>query len=75
MTTYMTGGPGSQAEMLTFNIDNGFPEAILRTLRKGLLTSSDYENLKLASNAIEFKLVLEDTDYGNGEGEFGIFEG
>jgi vacuolar-type H+-ATPase subunit C/Vma6 len=61
--------------MLTYNVDNGFPEAILRSLRKGILTAVDFENMKLANNAIEFRLVLEDTDYGIVDSEDGIFEG
>jgi V-type H+-transporting ATPase subunit d len=71
----MTGGAGSQSEMLTYNVDNGFPEAILRSLRKGLLTGVDFDNMKLSSNATEFRLVLEDTDYGITDSEYGIFEG
>ena len=76
MSTYMTGGAGSQAEMLTYNIDNGFPEAILRGLRKGLLNTMQYETLKLCANPIEFRLALEDTDYGYAsENGWDIFKG
>jgi vacuolar-type H+-ATPase subunit C/Vma6 len=46
------------------NIDDGFPEALLRSLRKGILDETVYNQLKSTSNISEFKLVLEDTDYG-----------
>jgi vacuolar-type H+-ATPase subunit C/Vma6 len=71
----MTGGSGAQSEMLTYNVDNGFPEAILRTLRKGILNGQHYENMKLANNIVEFRLTLEDTDYGNAPNEEAIFHG
>lgn len=51
-------------EMMSFNIDDGYPEAIIRSLRKGFLREETYNQLKSCSNLNEFKLVLEDTDYG-----------
>ena len=51
-------------EMCGFNIDDGYPEAICRSLRKGFLKEETYIQLKNCSNLNEFKLVLEDTDYG-----------
>jgi hypothetical protein len=30
---------------MTFNIDDGFPEAIVRGYRSGILTPADYANL------------------------------
>lgn len=50
--------------MMSFNIDDGFPEAICRSLRKGFLRDEVYTQLKGCQNLNEFKLVLEDTDYG-----------
>lgn len=50
--------------MASFNMDDGFPEAIIRALRKGFLKEETYTQLKACSNLNEFKLVLEDTDYG-----------
>lgn len=50
--------------MLTHNLDNSLPEAILRALRKGFLADVEYNQLKTCSNIGEFKLVMEDTDYG-----------
>jgi V-type H+-transporting ATPase subunit d len=51
-------------EMMSFNVDDGFAEAIVRSLRKGFLKEETYNQLKGCSNLNEFKLVLEDTDYG-----------
>lgn len=47
------------------NMDDGFPEALLRALRKGFLDDNHYSQLRQTSNISEFKLVLEDSDYGN----------
>lgn len=46
------------------NMDDGYPEALLRSLRKGILDENVYSQLKATSNITEFKQVLEDTDYG-----------
>lgn len=46
------------------NMDDGFVEAMLRSLRKGILDENYYSQLKQTSNINEFKLVLEDSDYG-----------
>jgi len=50
--------------MISYNIQHAFPEAIIRGLRKGLLGEKQYDALKSVSNIAEFKLNLEDTDYG-----------
>ena len=50
-------------EMMSFGIDDSYPEAICRSLRKGFLRDETYIQLKSCSNLQEFKLVLEDTDY------------
>jgi V-type H+-transporting ATPase subunit d len=50
--------------MASYNIDNGFPTAIVTALRKGFLGPTAYETLRTVSNIAEFKLALEDTDYG-----------
>jgi len=54
-----------QAEMFSYNVDNAYPESLVRALRKGMLSQQNYESLRTVSNAAEFKLALEDTDYGN----------
>ena len=65
MVTYMTGGAGSQMEMMPYNVDNAFAESIARSLRKGFLDANNYESLKNVSNMVEFKLALEDSDYSS----------
>lgn len=50
-------------DMVYFNVDDGYPEAICRGLRKSFLTDDTYNALKNCSNLSDFKLVLEDTDY------------
>ena len=51
-------------EMGTFNIDDGFPEAAVRALSKGFLREEQYSNLIACNNLAEFKLILDETDYG-----------
>lgn len=46
------------------NMDDGFVEAMIRSLRKGILKEDTYTQLKQTNNINEFKLVLEDSDYG-----------
>ena len=41
-------------EMFSFNIDDGYPEACVRALAKGLLRDKDYENLVNCGNLEEF---------------------
>jgi V-type H+-transporting ATPase subunit d len=50
-------------DMVYFNVDDGYPEAICRGLRKSFLTEDTYNALKNCGNLSDFKLVLEDTDY------------
>ncbi|GJN18537.1 hypothetical protein PR202_gb05709 [Eleusine coracana subsp. coracana] len=58
-------------EMLSFNIHDGFLEAIVRGNRSGLLTSADYNNLCQCENLDDIKMHLTATEYGpylqNGE--------
>ena len=49
--------------MCSFGIDDGYVEAICRSLRKGFIRDETYLQLKQCSNLQEFKLVLESTDY------------
>ena len=51
--------------MTSFGIDDAYVEAICRSLRKGFLKEENYIQLKSCSNLNEFKLVMEDTDYGS----------
>ena len=52
-------------EMVTHSFDNALPEAVMRSFRKGFLSEIEYQQLKQTSNIGEFKLVMEDTDYGS----------
>ena len=47
------------------NIDDGFIEAVMRSLRKDFLKENDYTALKQTSNISEFKLMIEETGYGH----------
>jgi V-type H+-transporting ATPase subunit d len=51
-------------EMMTQNVDDGFAEASVRALSKGFLREEDYNQLIACNNLAEFKLVLDETDYG-----------
>lgn len=57
-------------EMLYGNMDDAVPESQVRALRKGFLTKEVYRSLKGNNNLAEFKIVMEETDYGSA-----IFEG
>ena len=51
-------------EALTFNINDGYLEAIVRGYRGGLLTTADYNNLCQCESLDDIKLNLTGTDYG-----------
>lgn len=51
-------------EALTFNINDGYLEAIVRGYRAGLLTAADYNNLCQCETLDDIKLHLTGTDYG-----------
>jgi len=53
--------PGS---MLTFNMNDGYVEAILRGYYLGLLTQADYLNLTQCEKLEDMKLHLQTTSYG-----------
>jgi len=50
--------------MMTFNVDDGFAEAVVRGFRKGLLLPSDYTNLEQCDALDDMRLHLATTDYG-----------
>jgi V-type H+-transporting ATPase subunit d len=50
--------------MLSFNIHDGFLEAIVRGNRSGLLTAADYNNLCQCENLDDVKMHLTATEYG-----------
>jgi len=51
--------------MMTFNIDDGYLEGLLRGFRAGLLTTADYANLTQCENLEDMKLHLGGTSYGD----------
>lgn len=51
-------------DLAFFNVDNGFAEAICRGLRASFLRHETYEALKNCQSLVDFKTVLEETDYG-----------
>lgn len=50
---------------LTFNIDHGYLEGLVRGFKGGILTQHDYGNLVQCENLEDLKLHLQSTDYGN----------
>lgn len=55
--------PGNMA---TFNILDGFPEALVRGMRSSFLADSDYHHLTQCENLDDFRLNLSETDYSEG---------
>jgi V-type H+-transporting ATPase subunit d len=51
-------------ELSFFNINDGFPEAIIRGFRSGFLTTDDYRRLGAAETLEDLRTALDDTDYG-----------
>jgi len=56
------GEPGSS---LTFNINDGYLEALVRGFRSGILSNADYSNLIQCETLEDMKLHLASTDYGD----------
>lgn len=54
---------GPVGSLMTFNMENGFIEAILRGTRAGFLTEFEYGQLCLCESLDDVKLSLGDTDY------------
>ena len=51
-------------EMLTFNINDGFCEALVRGYRSGFLKDVDYFNLGECAKLDDMRMNLSETDYG-----------
>ncbi|XP_067108481.1 V-type proton ATPase subunit d 1-like isoform X1 [Osmerus mordax] len=49
---------------LGFNVDHGYLEGLVRGLKAGILTCSDYHNLTQCDTLEDMKLHLQSTDYG-----------
>ena len=55
----------SIADLVFFNVDDGYTEALLRGFRKSILGEQQYAALRNTSNLKDFKSVLIDTDYSD----------
>jgi V-type H+-transporting ATPase subunit d len=55
----------SMADLVFFNADDGYSEALLRGFRKGILSDKEYIQLRNTTNLKDFKAVLLDTDYSD----------
>ncbi|KAE8215007.1 hypothetical protein CF327_g1651 [Tilletia walkeri] len=52
-------------ELITYNINNGFIEGIVRGYRAGLLGPAQYQALTQCETLDDFRMQLSATDYGN----------
>ena len=55
----------SMADLVFFNVDDGYTEALLRGFRKSILGEQQYTALRNTTNLKDFKSVLIDTDYSD----------
>ncbi|XP_028283659.1 V-type proton ATPase subunit d 1-like [Parambassis ranga] len=49
---------------LSFNVDHGYLEGLVRGMKAGILTQTDYHNLSQCDTLEDMKLHLQSTDYG-----------
>ncbi|XP_071379389.1 V-type proton ATPase subunit d 1-like [Centroberyx affinis] len=50
---------------LGFNVDHGYLEGLVRGMKAGILTRTDYHNLAQCDTLEDMKLHLQSTDYGS----------
>lgn len=50
-------------ELLTFNVDDGYTEALIRGLRQSFIRKEEYDALKDCASLGDAKMLLEETDY------------
>jgi len=50
-------------ELLTFNVNDGYTEALIRGLRASFLRKEEYDALRDCNTLSDVKMVLEETDY------------
>ena len=55
----------SMSDLVFFNVDDGYSEALLRGFRKSILGDQQYTALRNTTNLKDFKAVLIDTDYSD----------
>ena len=53
------------SDLVFFNVDDGYSEALLRGFRKSILGEQQYTALRNTTNLKDFKAVLIDTDYSD----------
>ncbi|XP_037537215.1 V-type proton ATPase subunit d 1-like [Nematolebias whitei] len=49
---------------LSFNVDHGYLEGLVRGMKAGILTETDYQNLTQCDSLEDMKLQLQTTNYG-----------
>uniref|UniRef100_A0A665TRV6 Uncharacterized protein n=1 Tax=Echeneis naucrates TaxID=173247 RepID=A0A665TRV6_ECHNA len=49
---------------LSFNVDHGYLEGLVRGMKAGILTQTEYNNLAQCDTLDDMKLHLQSTDYG-----------
>ncbi|CAG9329745.1 unnamed protein product [Blepharisma stoltei] len=50
-------------ELLTFNVDDGYAEALIRGMRMSFIRKEEYDALKDCASLGDAKMLLEETDY------------
>ena len=55
----------AMSDLVFFNVDDGYSEALLRGFRKSILGEQQYTALRNTTNLKDFKSVLIDTDYSD----------
>ncbi|KAG5178388.1 V0 complex, c/d subunit of ATPase [Tribonema minus] len=55
--------PEDPGDIASFNVHNGFPEALVRGFKSGFLTEADYNNLCQCENLDDVRLNLQESDY------------
>ncbi|XP_011374233.1 V-type proton ATPase subunit d 2 [Pteropus vampyrus] len=54
-----------ESDELSFNVDHGYLEGLVRGCKAGLLSQQDYANLVQCETLEDLKIHLQTTDYGN----------
>ena len=60
MTSFPERAPG---DLTTFNIQHGFPEALVRGMRSSFLMDADYHHLTQCETLDDVRLNLTESDY------------
>lgn len=50
-------------ELLTFNVEDGYTEALIRGMRTGYIRKEEYDSLRDCISMQQVKMLLEETDY------------